>query len=175
MHTRLSIAIASAALTAFVALTLVLWIDARRPVTITIAPQAPAPVTAAITGAVVTPGVYTLAPDGRLADLIDAAGGLTTTADVANLNINGRVGDGETIDIPRLVIVRDEQNLLLDINTASAAELDQLPGIGPTLSERIVAWRLANGPYHHLDDLLQIDGISENLLEKIRPFITVAP
>jgi competence protein ComEA len=63
--------------------------------------------------------------------------------------------------------------LLIDINTAGVDELDQLPGIGPVIGERIVAYRDQNGPFTSLDDLANVEGISTRLLERLRPYITL--
>ncbi len=63
----------------------------------------------------------------------------------------------------------------LDINRATAAELERLPGIGPTLARRIVEWRETRGPFRSVEDLLQVPGIGPKTLEGIRDKITVTP
>lgn len=62
----------------------------------------------------------------------------------------------------------------LDINSASAAQLEQVPGIGPSIANSIVRTREKSGPYHRLEDLLAIRGISKQRLEKLRPYLTVS-
>ncbi len=61
----------------------------------------------------------------------------------------------------------------VDINTADAEELDTLPGIGPVLAERIIAWRQANGPFMEIEQLLEVSGIGEATLAELREFVTV--
>lgn len=63
----------------------------------------------------------------------------------------------------------------LDLNTATAAELEELPGIGPALAARIVAWREREGPFRSVDELAEIAGISARMVDEIRPLVTVAP
>jgi competence ComEA-like helix-hairpin-helix protein len=63
----------------------------------------------------------------------------------------------------------------LDLNSATIAELEQLPGIGPNTAKSIVAFRERSGPFHRVEDLLTIKGISKSKLEKLRPYVTVAP
>ena len=63
----------------------------------------------------------------------------------------------------------------LDLNRATAEELVELPGIGPVLAERIVAFREEHGPFRSVEDLLQVSGIGEATLEALRPYITVQP
>lgn len=134
-----------------------------------------------IDGAIATPGVYQLPSGARLNDLVQRAGGLTAEADVASLNLAARVGDGERVRIPPLVPVTRPEAIaspatsvhLVNVNTASAADLAELPGIGPVLSERIVAYRDINGPFTSLDQLANVEGISAGLVEKLRALITL--
>jgi competence ComEA-like helix-hairpin-helix protein len=69
--------------------------------------------------------------------------------------------------------LRDSARLTLDLNRATAAALDALPGIGPVLAGRIVEHRLHAGPYLHVDDLLEVPGIGLRLLDRLRPLVTV--
>jgi competence protein ComEA len=64
--------------------------------------------------------------------------------------------------------------LSIDLNSASATDLDALPGIGPALAERIVAYRQKHGPFKKIDDLLQVSGIGPKLLEKIKPHLIIS-
>ena len=134
-----------------------------------------------IDGAVATPGTYRLPGGSRLDDLVGRAGGLTGEADVTSVNLAARVGDGEVVRIPARSTSVPTQPAAgtataaarVNINTASMADLERLPGIGPVLSERIVAYREANGPFTSLDQIAEVDGISTGLLEQLRPMITL--
>lgn len=61
----------------------------------------------------------------------------------------------------------------VDINSASAAELQKVPGIGPALAQRIIQFREEHGPYERIDDLLNVRGIGVRSLERLRPYLTV--
>jgi len=74
---------------------------------------------------------------------------------------------------PHASDLRDSVRLTQDLNRATAAELDALPGIGPVLAGRIVDRRLRTGPYRHVDDLLEVPGIGLRLLDRLRPLVTV--
>ena len=65
--------------------------------------------------------------------------------------------------------------LLVDLNTATAQELDQLPGIGEVFSERIVAYRTENGPFQTIEEIMDVDGIGESVFASLSPYITVSP
>ena len=138
-------------------------------------------VTAYVDGAVLTPGLYDLGPDARVADAIAAAGGLAPDADLTMLNPASRLRDGDRVTIPRTgdLASRDNQSVAntdsLDLNTATLGELVDLPGIGEVLAERIVAHRDANGPFASVDDLLLVEGISPTDLEALRPLLSTAP
>lgn len=133
-----------------------------------------------IDGAVSTPGVYPLPAGARLSDLVRGAGGLTADADVADINLAARVGDGERVEIPTLLDGTPaappsgtEAPPVININTATVDELDRLPGIGPVLGERIVDYREQNGPFASLDEVANVEGISTRLLDELRPYITL--
>ena len=135
-------------------------------------------------GAVMNPGVYFLPQGSRVEDALEAAGGPTEEADLVRVNLAKRVYDEEQIYVPRL----GEENPPLpppsgspgsqaggkiNINTATAAELDNLPGIGPVLSQRIVDYRKANGPFAAIEDIKNVQGIGEVTFEEIRESIFV--
>jgi comEA protein len=63
----------------------------------------------------------------------------------------------------------------IDLNTATAAQLEQLPGIGPARASAIIAFREKSGPFHRVEDLLAVRGISKDRLEKIRPYVKITP
>ncbi len=145
-----------------------------------------------VRGAVVRPGVYTLTGDGRVGQLVEMAGGLTSDADLRQVNLARRLADEELVIIPSLAPAtpvgspRDGVDVspaitpvgvagAINVNTASAPELEALPGIGEVLAARIVAFREANGPYSAVDDLTRVEGISETTVEELRDLVTVGP
>ena len=79
-----------------------------------------------------------------------------------------------TVDVS-IVPVEFREAALLDLNAATAAELEELPGIGPELARRIVAYREAHGPFGSVEELLKVPGIGPATLERIRDLVTVAP
>lgn len=111
-------------------------------------------------------------------DVVEAAGGLTSDADRALINLSSRVNDGQVITIPTIasedLTTGSNQSGLININTASADELKQLPGIGDVLANRIIAYREFNGPYQTVDDLTNVEGVSSTLVDSIRDLITVS-
>jgi competence protein ComEA len=154
------------------------WLDSWSGAGIDVRVIRDEPIVVAIDGAVATPGVYTLPVNARFNDVILAAGGFTADADVSSLNMAARIGDGETIHIPAQTPTRPGATASaavyqVNINSASAAELDQLPGIGEVLAARIVAWREQFGPFTTIDQLAEVEGISENLVDELRPLVTV--
>jgi len=142
----------------------------------------PAPVRVYVSGAVVAPGVYTLPPGSIAQDAMQAAGGATQDADLALVNLAARVADGQQVHIPRVgekVPQKGQAAAVptpagpLNLNTATAAELEQLPGIGPALAARIVQYRQEHGPFRTVDALLVVSGIGPSTLERIRGLVTV--
>lgn len=185
--------LAAAVVSFVVAVVTFVAVDRFSPSDITVGPVEPRDIAVVVTGGVATPGVVNVPASARLQTVIDAAGGLSADADVTSLNLAGRVGDGEQIVIPRKNMegsVPDSTGESdspgspseptapalggpLDLNTASAAELEALPGIGPVLAERIMSYRAEHGPFTSVDQLMDIEGISTATLEELLPFITV--
>ncbi|MGM7420966.1 helix-hairpin-helix domain-containing protein [Cellulosimicrobium sp. CpK407] len=137
-----------------------------------------------VVGQVVAPGLVTVAADARVADALDAAGGATAEADLAALNLARTVTDGEQIVVPRPGEAvpaagsappsgGSAADGTVDLNTADAAALDALPGIGPVLAERIVAWREENGPFTTVDELGEVSGIGPAVLADVRDLVRV--
>jgi len=135
-----------------------------------------------VTGAVTTPGVYTLPESARLEDAIQAAGGLQANADPQLLNLAAELVDGQRLFIPivqdaTLTIDGRELNLetssLVNINTGGLAELDGLPGIGEVKAQAIIDYRQQNGLFTSLEDLMKVEGISQSLYEKLVGLITL--
>jgi competence protein ComEA len=138
-------------------------------------------VVAHVAGAVLHPGVYRLQPDARVADAVDAAGGPTADADVDAVNLAAKVADGERIYLPR----RGELPPAaaagggaaaagpLDLNTATAEQLDGLPGVGPATAAAIVEYRTQHGRFRSVDELLEVRGIGDAKLSSLRSKVRV--
>jgi competence protein ComEA len=140
-----------------------------------------------VVGAVPTPGVQHLPAGSRVADAVQAAGGATPDADLARVNLAAELTDGQQIYVPRVGespptpitpagTTGDPATgpePLVDINTATAAELDELPGIGPTTAEAIITTREERGGFTSVDDLLDVRGIGDAKLAELRPRVTV--
>lgn len=130
-----------------------------------------------VDGAVASPGVYRLPAGSRIVDAVEAAGGLAEGARSAGVNLAQALVDGQQVVIPD---ASDEAlpasapaadgggGGLISINTASAAELTALDGIGEATAEKIVADREANGPFASIDDLKRVSGIGDKKLEALR-------
>ncbi len=142
----------------------------------------PTPVQLAVyvTGAVVNPGVYYLPDGSRVEQALQSAGGPTAEADLNRVNLARKVRDEEQVYVPE---VGEESPPVpsssssdggeLNINTATATELETLPGIGPTLAQRIVDYREAHGPFAAVEDIMNVRGIGEGLFSEIRDLIAV--
>ena len=147
-------------------------------------PTQSGPVQAYITGAVVSPGVYTLQPGSRVNDLLQAAGGALPEADMASVNLAKRVSDEDQVyvssvgDAPPASSAGEAPPAgsgsgLLDINRASAAELMALPGIGEVRSQAIVDYRTEIGRFQYISQLLDVPGIGSVTFESVRDLVTV--
>ncbi|HEY5729490.1 MAG TPA: ComEA family DNA-binding protein [Anaerolineales bacterium] len=168
-----------------------IWVVSRNPSgdAVTLRPvPTEKPIVVHITGAVPRPGVYALPEGARVQDVISAAGGFLAEADKEFINLARILEDGELLDVPYgegfspviptpvpNFILPGPESDLIDINTASTFELDTLPGIGPTLAQRIVEYRDTNGPFSSIDDLLNVSGIGPVNIERFKDLITVGP
>lgn len=145
-------------------------------------------IVAYVSGAVRAPDVYRLPVGARVKDLVLAAGGLSDDADIERINLAAPIADGQHVRVPWIgngMAVAEatpgesgagaDSGGLLDLNRATAAELDALPGIGKVLAGRIVEWREREGPFQSVDDLGKVEGIGPALLAKLAPLVTVAP
>jgi competence protein ComEA len=134
-----------------------------------------------VAGAVNHPGVYYLSDGDRWIDAVEAAGGPAADADVEAINLARRLQDEDQVLVPRLgeQAVLDSaqapQNELVNINTASAATLDHLPGIGEVRSQSIVDSRERDGPFSRIEELVERKLIPQSVFDQIRDLITVGP
>lgn len=147
--------------------------------TSTPAPTAtPGPVLVYVTGAVNNPETTLSVPAGsRVSDVLTAVGGITAAADMTRVNLAAIVRDGDQIHVPEIgsaavqALPTRSGGELVFINTATAEELQTLPGIGPALAERILAYRAENGPFATLEDLNAVSGIGPATLENLAPLV----
>lgn len=134
-----------------------------------------------ITGEVKQPGVYYIESGLRLNDLIEICGGLTDKADLSDINLAEKLNDSDKIDIPSIIVEKDEMNSisdidnnndLININTASKEELKTLNGIGDTLANNIIEYR-NNCKFDTIEDILNVNGIGESKYDGIKEYICV--
>lgn len=123
-----------------------------------------------VAGAVRTPGLVTLPAGSRVADAIDKAGGARSPRFLASVNLARLLIDGEQIVLGQPAGA-GEVSGKLSLSSATATELEQLPGVGPVLAQRIVQWRTDHGPFRGADDLNEVSGVGDSLMEQIRPLV----
>jgi competence protein ComEA len=129
-----------------------------------------------VAGEVRKPGVVRLSEGARVVDAIEAAGGATEAAVLAGVNLAAEVRDGSQIVVPSHHAPAERVpngDGLVAINTATASELEDLPGVGPVLAGRIVAHREEHGAFDTTEDLLDVSGIGEAILARLRPLVRV--
>jgi competence protein ComEA len=126
-----------------------------------------------VLGAVRTPGLYELAEGSRLLDAVAAAGGLADDADSSAINLARRVADGEQLLVPRMgetVAPPDAASPgggPVSLNSATSEQLQTLPRIGPSMADRIIAWRDAGGSFDSVEDLLEISGFGQKTVDAL--------
>jgi competence protein ComEA len=139
-------------------------------------------VVVSVVGLVARPGLVTLPSGARVADAVEAAGGLLPDADPASVNLAAVVADGQQIAVgvpggPAGSAAGNPEpgstGGLLDLNTATAADLDALPGIGPVLAERIVEHRETHGPFRSVEELDDVAGIGPTIAAELAGLVTV--
>lgn len=142
-----------------------------------------------VTGAVERPGLYTVPSDARVAQAVELAGP-RVEADLAKIPMAERLRDGQTVAVP----VRQRPDLQatprttgevmpsqsvpqeeekIDVNRATVAELERLPGVGPALAQRIVAYREEHGPFRSIEELAEVPGISARMVAEWANLVTV--
>ncbi len=131
-----------------------------------------------VTGAVRRPGVYPMDDGDRWIDALEAAGGATDDADLTAVDLARRARDEDTIVVPSLgqtTAAGASLGLMVNINTATADELEVLPGIGEVRAERIVRSREEDGPFASADELLERELIPSSVFEEIADLVMVGP
>lgn len=182
MRFRIAPRVALTAVLAVVILATAFWWLTRSPEATLIAPSPVAAVSEQptvtpglivhVTGEVASEGVVEVPAGARVADVVAAAGGLTGDADLAAVNLARPAVDGEHVHVPAPG-ESEPADAAISINRADSAQLQELPGIGPVLAERIVADRKANGPFSAVEDLARVSGIGPALLESLIGVVTL--
>ncbi|MBO3664138.1 ComEA family DNA-binding protein [Microbacterium sp. NEAU-LLB] len=135
-----------------------------------------------VDGRVRVAGLYVLPAGSRVVDAVASAGGFADDADRSAVNLARVVADGEQLIVPAKGAAPSAaapqadgaaDDGTIDLNTAGADALEELPRIGPALAERIIAWREENGRFAHVDDLLAVPGIGDKMLESLRDHVRV--
>jgi len=152
----------------------------------------PAELVVQAAGAVARPGVYRLAAGARVADLVAAAGGVAPGADADRVNQASALADGARVYVPRVgetappgpvsdggagggggASPSSAPPAPVDLNTATAEQLDTLPGVGPATAAAIIDYRQQHGPFHSVDELAQVRGIGDAKLTQLRDRVRV--
>lgn len=150
----------------------------------------PGEVVVHVSGQVNSPGVVTIAAPGRVIDAVEEAGGPTPEADLALINLAEPIVDGAHIHVPAHgegeaiagvagggeppAASGDPPGAGVNINTASQAELETIPGVGPVTAQAIIAWREDNGAFSSVEQLIDVNGIGPKTLEQLRDHVRVS-
>jgi len=166
----------------------VVWLVGRNPSgeSITLRPvPTESPIIVQVSGAVPRPGVYAFPQGARVQDAISAAGGFLADADKQLINLARYLEDGERLEIPFLTgsspviptpqVIIESSTDLININTATAAELDTLPGVGSVTAGKIIAYRESNGLFQKIEDIQNVAGIGKATYDRMKDLITVGP
>lgn len=129
-----------------------------------------------VSGEVLEPGIYDLPNNSRVEEAVNAAGGFTENADVEKVNLVRKLRDGMQVKVPALKAgktgAKQQAVGSVRINSASAEELQALPGVGPALAQRIISER-NRGRFMSADDLVRVPGIGKAKLEKMRSYVVI--
>ncbi|WP_051393274.1 helix-hairpin-helix domain-containing protein [Glycomyces arizonensis] len=148
------------------------------------AAAAPETIVVSVAGAVNEPGIVELETGSRVADAIEAAGGLADGADPGFLNLARVVSDGDLVAVPDTAAGQGPAGAapagggaapggLVNVNVAGEEALTSLTGIGPVLAERIIDYRQANGSFQSIDELSEVQGVGPKMLDQIRDQVTL--
>ena len=156
-----------------------------KPLEIPPAPT-PEPITIDLSGAVTNPGVYALPVGSRVEDAILAAGGLLPEAFTESLNLAAPLYDGAKVLVPTVQeqpaasqanesssSTAVQSTFPVNINTASLAQLEELPGIGESKAQAIIDYRSEHGPFLTPEDIIKVSGIGEATFESLKDLITI--
>ena len=142
----------------------------------------PTPLLVHVSGAVRSPGLVSLPAGSRVVDAVTAAGGATSAADQSGINLAARLIDGQQIVVAKRGAAPTAAPVAgggggpatapVSLSTATAAQLETLPRIGPALAARIIAYRDAHGGFRSVDDLGQVGGIGPQTLAGLRDMVT---
>lgn len=151
--------------------------ESGRPV----ASPSPTTLVVAVTGRVRKPGLVRLPPGARVADAIEAAGGVLPDTDLSAVNLARKVTDGELIAIGVPGVAAADGPAAgagpgagpVNLNTATLAQLDALPGVGPVLAQRILDHRARHGDFRSVGDLRQVEGIGDSKFAQLKDLVTV--
>ncbi|MCL4367904.1 MAG: ComEA family DNA-binding protein [Actinobacteria bacterium] len=158
----------------------------RRPalqITAPASPPSPPSIKVHVAGAVQLPGVYQLAADARVEDGLKAAGGPAPSADLSALNLAAPLKDGQQLAVPQAGTSSEAappsgspqiaQSTKLDLNRASLADLDALPGIGPVTAQKLVDYRTKQGRFSSIDELKDAKLVTASTFEKVKDLVEV--
>lgn len=147
-----------------------------------------------VAGAVHLPGVYSLSAGSRVFEAVAAAGGFADAADQQAVALASQLSDGCRVYVPKVgevvsgAVVTPAQSSAgvtggstgggaaggpVSLNSATAEQLDALPGIGPSLAQQIIAYRTAQGPFTSIDQLTEVPGIGPAKMEQLRPLVVL--
>lgn len=141
---------------------------------------APTPLLVDVDGAVRRPGLVSLPPGSRVIDALAAAGGPGPKADEGAINLAAPVVDGQQVVVPERGAVAATgpsaaaaSGATVSLNTAAAAQLEELPRVGPALAARIIEYRTAHGAFRSIDELGEVGGIGPKILAGLRDRVTL--
>jgi len=148
-------------------------------------PPTAAPILVQVAGGVTQAGLYSLPAGSRVTDAVQAAGGLASDADPNSLNLAAILSDGEYVYVPSFEETeitgrapQSEAILLpgerININAATQAQLESLPGIGENIAQAILAYRSAHGRFSAIEEIQEVEGIGPSIFEQIRDLIAVS-
>ncbi|WP_273938515.1 ComEA family DNA-binding protein [Kutzneria chonburiensis] len=133
----------------------------------------PGPLVVSVVGKVARPGLVTVPDGSRVADALRAAGGSLPDADLSQLNLARKLSDGEqvAVGVPQPQAVPGQPPGKVNLNTATETELETLPGVGPSMAQRILQWRTKNGRFQSVDQLREVDGIGATRFDHLKDLV----